>query len=176
MPDVVCIVESWLDEEIGSNEILLPNFVSVRLDRNRRGSGVLLWIRDNVAFKVLELGPHDLELIFISISLPKQKNMCLGVLYHPPSSSTALFDTLLDIIYNVNPFTFSQFVLIGDFNTNMLVHSSNRNYVLSLCNYFNLSQMVRDSTYVRSDGYSSLLDLVLVSDPICVLHCCTIPP
>ena len=101
--------------------------------------------------------------------------MCLGVLYHPPSSSTALFDTLLDIIYEVNCFTFSQIVLIGDFNTNVLVHSSHRDYVLSLCNDFNLLQMVRDSTYVCSDGYSSLLDLVLVSDPICVLHCCTIP-
>ena len=53
VPDVVCIVESWLDEDMGSNEILLPNFVSVRLHRNRHGGGVFLWIRDNFAFKIL---------------------------------------------------------------------------------------------------------------------------
>ena len=33
-----------------------------------------------------------------------------------------------------------------------------------------------DCTYVRANGYQSLLDLVLVSDPDHVLECNTIPP
>ena len=108
---------------------------------------------------------------FISISFPEQNNMCLGLLYHPPSSSTALLDTMLDTIYDVNPFTFSQFFLIGDFNTNMLVHSSNRDYVLSLCNHFNLSQMVRIVlTYVvMAIAHFWTLSLCLIQSVCCIV-------
>ena len=72
-PDIVCIVESWLDGNVGQCEIMLPNFVSVRLDINRHGGGVRLWIRDTIVFKVLQSGLEDLELLLISIDLPKCK-------------------------------------------------------------------------------------------------------
>ena len=78
------------------------------------------WIRDTIVFNVLQSGPEDLELLLISIALPKCKNLCLGVFYRPPVSSVALFDSLLDVICVVNPFQFSQFVLVGDFNVNMM--------------------------------------------------------
>ena len=58
---------------MGQCEIMLPNFVSVRLDRSRHGGGILLWIRGTIVFKVLQSGPQDLELILISIHLPKCK-------------------------------------------------------------------------------------------------------
>ena len=47
-PDIICIVESWLDGDVGQCETMLSNFVSLRLDRNRHGGGVLLWIRDTI--------------------------------------------------------------------------------------------------------------------------------
>ena len=119
---------------------------------------------------------RDLELILISIYLPKCKKLCLGVFYRPPASSVALFDSLLDVIYVVNPFQFSQFVIVGDFNVNMMVCSSYNSYIVSFCSHFNLSQVVVDCTYVRADGYQSLLDLVFVSDPDHVVECSTVPP
>ena len=87
-----------------------------------------------------------------------------------------MFDSLLDVIYVVNPFQFSQFVIVGDFNVNMMVCSSYNSYIVSFCSHFNLLQVVVDCTYVRADGYQSLLDLVFVSDPDHVLECSTIPP
>ena len=45
-PDIVCIVESWLCNEITDSEIALPGYSLVRLDRNRHGGGVLLYIKD----------------------------------------------------------------------------------------------------------------------------------
>ena len=91
--------------------------------------------------------------------------MSWSLLSPPPVSSVALFDTLLDI----NPFQFSQFVMVGEFNVNMMARSSHSNHIVSLCSHLNLSQVVVDCTYVRADGYQSLLDLVLVSDPDHVL-------
>ena len=74
----------------------------------------------------------------------------------------------------MNPFLFSQFVLVSDFNGNMLVHSSYRDHIVTLSSHFNLTQVVVDSTYVCDDGYQSVLGLVLVSDPLHILECSTI--
>ena len=46
-PDLVCIVESWLDRNVCQRKNLLSNFVSVRLTRSRHGRGILLWIKDS---------------------------------------------------------------------------------------------------------------------------------
>ena len=45
-PDIICIVESWLDETILDCELTILNYNFVHLDRNRHGDGVLLYIRD----------------------------------------------------------------------------------------------------------------------------------
>ena len=39
---VVCVVETWLGEEITDSEISLPDYQLYRLDRNRHGGGVLI--------------------------------------------------------------------------------------------------------------------------------------
>ena len=43
-PDVVCIVETWLDENILESEISVDNYSVVRLDRNRHGGGIVMYI------------------------------------------------------------------------------------------------------------------------------------
>ena len=72
-PDIVRIGEWWLNADVDQYKIVLPKFVSVRLDRSRRGDGILLWIKDSVAYKVLQLGPQDLQLIYNAINLPRPK-------------------------------------------------------------------------------------------------------
>jgi len=44
-PDIVCIVESWLCSDISENEISLPNYSIIKLDRNRQGGGILLYVK-----------------------------------------------------------------------------------------------------------------------------------
>ena len=41
-PGIVCIVESWLSEDIEDSELIIPNYQVLRLDRNRHGGGILL--------------------------------------------------------------------------------------------------------------------------------------
>ena len=45
-PDVIAIVESWLNEDIADSEINLKHFDMIRIDRNnegkQRGGGVYL--------------------------------------------------------------------------------------------------------------------------------------
>ena len=43
-PDIVCVVETWLDRDISDNELVVEGYRVVRKDRNRHGGGVLMYI------------------------------------------------------------------------------------------------------------------------------------
>ena len=43
-PHIVCVVESWLSDEIDDNEINIPGFQLFRSNRNRHGGGVLMYV------------------------------------------------------------------------------------------------------------------------------------
>ena len=83
-PDIVCIVESWICGDIGDNEISLPNYSSVRLDRSRHSGGILMYINDGIPFSIVASGPAGLEIIFVSVLLSNNRGVCLGTFYRPP--------------------------------------------------------------------------------------------
>ena len=67
VPHIVCIVETWLDDTVTNCELSIPNYQIVRLDRNRHGGGVMLYIRDDLSYNILFTGPNSLELIGITL-------------------------------------------------------------------------------------------------------------
>lgn len=40
-PGFVCVVETWLSDEIDDSEICIQGYTSVRLDRTRHGGGLI---------------------------------------------------------------------------------------------------------------------------------------
>ena len=62
-PSVVCLTEKWLCPDVQDNELLIPNYTIVRLDRNRHGGGVAMFVNNSLSIKVLLHGPMGLELI-----------------------------------------------------------------------------------------------------------------
>ena len=157
------------------SELLIPGYSILRLDRNRHGGGILLMVKDSLSFTCILSGPHNMELVFLSISLPSSKKLCLGVFYRPPSSTSALIDLLTDTVALVNPAGYSRFLLLGDFNINMLKSSSNSTRLTNLMSGFNLALAVSEPTHVSPDGSTSLIDLVLTSDQE-LTKCVVIPP
>ena len=99
-PDSVCLVETWLGCDITDNEVLVPNYSIVRLDRNRHGGGVAMYIHNSVGYNVLLCGPAGLELV---VALFRNRfKLCLSVFYRPPSSPPSIFDTLCNSLLSVH--------------------------------------------------------------------------
>ena len=67
-PDIVCVVETWLDSEIADVEIAIPDFSITRLDRSRHGGGIAFYTRSNLYSQVFLKGPYDLEFLLFSVS------------------------------------------------------------------------------------------------------------
>ena len=80
--DIVAITETWLSDHIYTNEIIHSGYTVIRKDRDGRGGGVLLALKD--CFKFTQLpSPNELEII--SAEVGSSFTICL--IYRPPNSS-----------------------------------------------------------------------------------------
>ena len=121
-PDLLCIVETWLCEDINDSELLLPGYQLYRLDCNRHGGGIMIYVCSSLSCMVLlRGGPFNLEFLAISVFVESStihfcKKFCICLFNRPPSSSVSIFDNLCTTLQIINPAYFSNFILIGDFN------------------------------------------------------------
>ena len=69
-PHIVCIVETWLSSETSDNELSLEGFQVLCLDRNRHGGGIIMFVYELLAPKVVVARPNcnNLELLIISVA------------------------------------------------------------------------------------------------------------
>ena len=67
-PGIVCIVESWLSDDIDDMELTISSYQALRLDRNGHGGGILVYIHNSLTYNVISKGPGNLELVLISVS------------------------------------------------------------------------------------------------------------
>ena len=84
-----------------------------------------------------------------------------------------LFDTLSSFDISV----FSNLVLVGDFNIDVLSQSHYLYHYLSrILDCFSLSQVSSTPTHCSQNGHQTLIDLVLLSSPEHLILCETVPP
>lgn len=176
-PCIICIVESWLDETILDSEIAIQGYSHCRLDRNRHGGGILIFV--NTAFinySVLFKGTPSFEFLIVSIHLGQCPDIVIALFYRPPNSCITLLDLLLSTLCNSFVSCPSKLCLLGDFNINYLDKNTPLyNKLLSLVSSFCLTQIVNEPTRVTLTS-ETLIDLFFVSPTIVVQSCITIPP
>ena len=158
-PDVVCFKETWLGADIVELECTIPGYKCIRLDRNRHGGGVALFISNKLEFQVTMYGPCGLEFLVVSIHNANntQRKFHVGVWYRPPADYRAL-DVLYSVLETLDPKVLSSFVLLGDFN----IDFCNQRHPLfsklsSLLDSFGLTQVVPHPTHVNLSGDSTLI-------------------
>ena len=118
-PHIVCIVETWLSPDIADNELQICGYQLVRLDRNRHSGGIPIYVNDVFCFRVLlKSGPHNLEFLAVLLYNHLSPNICVSLFYCPPSSTVSVFENLFYTLQALNPFYFSTFLLLGNFNVN----------------------------------------------------------
>ena len=166
--DVIACTETHLDSTVEDHEVEIEGYQLIRKDRNRKGGGVGIYVRDNIHFvRIYELESPDAETIWIEI---KQNNSALlfGVCYRPPGQLVgeveAFLSSLEQTLYLAQQKNLTKLVLMGDFNDPCLkwdsIHcrSELKNDLLNLTLAFNLKQLVLEPTTDLN-----LLDLIFTN-------------
>ena len=107
-PDIVCIVEIWLDHNISDNEIHLPGFQLYWLDRNRHGSGILCYPHN---FSTMYLTTWNFNHFCMLDTINFEVWITL-FFYKPPGASSHILDTLFGIMKNLNIAQFCNLVIL----------------------------------------------------------------
>ena len=175
-PDVICIVESWLSDEILDDEIAIDNYQILRLNRNRHGGGLVMYIHSSLSYQVLSAGANGHELLVVSVStLNSLCKFCISLFYRPPSSVDPI-DTLCMTLFGLDPSVFDSFILLGDFNVDYFCITTSLYKRLAEClSPFSLRQVVQSATHHSPSGSSSLIDLVFISNVSQLGSCSVIP-
>ena len=122
--DILCIVETWLQNHIDDNIVSLAGYNLIRRDRRERiHGGVCVNIRNTINFNILHDFPsNEFEALWLDLRptrLPRGvSNINLCNLYHPPwtndqSMINHLFESLVSL---ETKFPNSGIILSGDFN------------------------------------------------------------
>ena len=83
--DILVITETKLGNTFSNTQFLVSGFSKpFRLDRNRKGCGVMIYVRKNIPSKLLtkHVLPSDVECIFLELNFRKCKWILVGT-YHP---------------------------------------------------------------------------------------------
>ena len=100
----------------------------------------------------------------------------MGTFYRQLSSPSSSFDVLFDVLCSLNVTHFSDFILLGAFNVDVMSHLPLCNHIDNILQSFSLSQVVTEPTHIKHNGNSSLIDLGLMSAPETLSNCTTVPP
>ena len=161
--DVLVLVETKLDDIFPENQFCIEGFSKpYRLDRNRNGGGVMIYVRKDIPSR--ELKKHNfsknIEAIFLEINLRKSKLLLVGTYHstHPlyGTSDKDFFEQMglaLDVYSN-----YDKFVLAGDFNV-----QEGDDSLQEFLDDFSAKNLVKEKTCFKSLDNPSCIDLFITN-------------
>jgi len=177
-PDVIAVVESWLNEDISDSELSLENYNFIRVDRHNdqksKGGGIIIYVNLNLSFiNVTTTVCNNIDHIWIKLHDKNVKAITLGIFYRPPDSNEEEINFL---IKQMSKFQTVRTLLIGDFNfgdinwRNQTSGSKGKLFLKAVKNLA-LFQCVKEKT-----RGTNILDLVLVYDKNFLYNLESLPP
>lgn len=162
--DLICVTETWLHEGISESTVAVEGYHMLRIDRKHcRGGGICLYHKSDILCKIIDASNDSFEnrteYMLVEIRMNYQRFL-LGVFYCPPGidCSNVLEQKLADL-----SLSYSNVVLIGDFNTNLKKDCARSNRFREVLNSFGLFCINNEPTHFFSGG-SSLIDLILTNN------------
>ena len=160
--DILVLTETKIDSSFPNSQFRIDGFSApFRLDRNKFGGGVLIYVREDIPCKKLtkHILPDDIEGIFVEINLRKTKWLLFGG-YRPPRQQAEYFLKHVNYALDTYRQTFDKFLLAGDFNT------EETNPIMSEFLFNNdAKNLVEQKTCFKSTNNPSCIDLFVTNSP-----------
>lgn len=128
--DVICVSETWFTQSTTDSLIRLNGYNVFRSDRVRHGGGVAIYIKNNIISKVRlkSCNEEKVEYIFVEI-VSSGRKMLIGCIYRP--NRNIHFDQFFTVLETLTV-AYSDLLLAGDFNADILTDHHLCNHLLSL--------------------------------------------
>ena len=160
--DVLVLTETKLDESFPLVQFFIEGFATpYRLDRNKHGGGILIYVREDIPSKQLNkhTAKEGIEGIFLELNLIKYRLLVLGT-YHPPTQANEYFLTCISDSLDIYLKDYNRFILLGDFNI-----KDNEQCLIDLNSQYDSKNIVKDPTCFKYIDNPSTIDLIITNTP-----------
>ena len=166
--DVFTISETWLDDSISDLNIEIPGYNLFRIDRQKRGGGVCVYVSHSYKTELLldisNVSTNGFHQLWLNVQVKNMKSVLVCAVYRPPDVSIDCFETGLSPNLVTASLLNKPIYIIGDLNCNLLKPNIPESVALmNFCRMFNLTQMVSSPTRV-TDPTATLLDVIIASN------------
>ena len=160
--DIFLISETKIDGTFPTSQFLINSCSNVyRLDRNDKGGGIMLFVKDNlITFLVSGFCfSEKTEIFCVELNLRKQKWL-IFCCYNPHKH---LIKDHLQQIKNAIDFyskSYENIILIGDFNVEI-----SDSHMDSFCAIYHLKSLIKEPTCYKNPEKPTCIDLILTNSP-----------
>ena len=155
-----------MHKNVNDSEILIDKYNIIR--RDRIGSGIVLYLKEHLVYKRrIDLEMLNIETLFVEHQF-SNGNFLVGFVDRPPNNNLVHYsewlncmDILLEKCHNEN----KRFILLGDFNIDLVSTVCQRNSWISTFQNYNLTQIIKDPTRISLES-KTLIDHIHVSDDV----------
>lgn len=141
--DLIILTETNITDE-ESNLYSLHGFNSIFLNREGRGGGIAVYVKETINFEKTNITTNSYETLRIDININNKTTTVIPV-YRPPSQNINTFTNELDqAISNINKR--NQTIIIGDMNVDLKKTNTTTTKYLGMLSSYGLQCMVTDTT------------------------------
>ena len=158
--DILVITETKIDDSYPTSQFLIEGYSTpLRLNRDRHGGGILIYVREDIPYK--ELKSEDItggiECIFFEINLRKIKWILMAG-YNPHKDIISNF--LSNVSKKLDQYmkNYDNVILIGDFNSEM-----SENAMIEFCEMYDLQNLIKEPTCFKNVDNPSSIDVILTN-------------
>ena len=157
--NILVVCETKPDETFPISQFHMDGFsLPYRLDRNRNGGGVMIFVKEDIPSKLLTKHnfPSDVEGLFVEINFRKPKWFFFGT-YHPSAQKDQYFFNCIDKALNTY-INYDSVLLAGDFNA-----EDDEPCLSNFLYQHDLYNLVKVSTCFKNSSEQTSIDLFLTT-------------
>nr|CAI5829862.1 unnamed protein product [Callosobruchus analis] len=160
--DFFGITETWLNRSISNNQLKINGYNLYRKDRETRGGGVCIYVKETYATHVIDGLDDAIEQIWVEIKINKQ-NLAIGTVYRSPAEDVTTFLSIFEDTLSSVHMAVDKLVCTADFNINMFnINNRQVDQMNTIMSTFDLKQIIDEPTRITFST-STLIDLIMVN-------------
>lgn len=160
--DVLCVVETWLNSQICSDELFINHYQIFRLDRTKnKGGGIIIFVKNNSIVHLENTYISNyMELIHISVKIGNNSFINIISFYRCPNLNIKHFTEEISDFLNNIAFNALPLILLGDINYDFLNLSKSSDPILHTFNSYSIKNLIKIPTRITHNT-SSCIDWIL---------------
>jgi hypothetical protein len=180
-PDILCVVETWLNSNINDHELTVGGYHNFRKDRKSRGGGILLSVKNTLTCsRRMDLEVNNEcynEIMVIEFKPSSNFHAFIVVIYRPPSADKTFNDNLKGVLTKIHSTGCRNILMLGDLNLpdiNWESLTADQPISADMCETLDLYSLYQINLNPSRRTNNNVLDIVLSNDPdsIVNIHTC----